>query len=229
MTARVRGEGGFSLIELLVAALITTTVVGSAAILASRVQVAYSSELGDAAVQQEARFALDWIARTLAAAGSNPYNVATSACPAAGTVFAAIRLDPDGDGIHDDVRVQADVNPPNGLLVGVGGAGGCDVGVGGAGGCDDESGEDITIAHDPVNLVLTRRDRATDAAPVAVTDRVFTQLQFTYLTVNRVATTTPADIAYVQVALTGRSRSRNLNTRQFSTFTYQSEVRIRAR
>jgi hypothetical protein len=181
--------------------------------------VAYSSELGDAAVQQEARFALDWIARTLAAAGSNPYNVATSACPAAGTVFAAIRLDPDGDGIHDDVRVQADVNPPNGLLVGVGGAGGC----------DDESGEDITIAHDPVNLVLTRRDRATDAAPVAVTDRVFTQLQFTYLTVNRVATTTPADIAYVQVALTGRSRSRNLNTRQFSTFTYQSEVRIRAR
>jgi hypothetical protein len=219
MTARVRGEGGFSLIELLVAALITTTVVGSAAILASRVQVAYSSELGDAAVQQEARFALDWIARTLAAAGSNPYNVATSACPAAGTVFAAIRLDPDGDGIHDDVRVQADVNPPNGLLVGVGGAGGC----------DDESGEDITIAHDPVNLVLTRRDRATDAAPVAVTDRVFTQLQFTYLTVNRVATTTPADIAYVQVALTGRSRSRNLNTRQFSTFTYQSEVRIRAR
>ena len=219
MTARVRGDGGFSLIELLIAALITTTVVGSAAILASRVQVAYSSELGDAAVQQEARFALDWIARTLAAAGSNPYNVATSACPAAGTVFAAIRLDPDGDGIHDDVRVQADVNPPNGLLVGVGGAGGC----------DDESGEDITIAHDPVNLVLTRRDRATDAAPVAVTDRVFTQLQFTYLTVNRVATTTPADIAYVQVALTGRSRSRNLNTRQFSTFTYQSEVRIRAR
>jgi hypothetical protein len=219
MTARVRGDGGFSLIELLIAALITTTVVGSAAMLASRVQVAYSSELGDAAVQQEARFALDWIARTLAAAGSNPYNIATSACPAAGTVFAAIRLDPDGDGIHDDVRVQADVNPPNGLLVGVGGAGGCDA----------ESGEDITIAHDPANLVLTRRDRATDAAPVAVTDRVFTQLQFTYLTVDRVATTTPADIAYVQVALTGRSRSRNLNTRQFSTFTYQSEVRIRAR
>ena len=219
MTARVRGEGGFSLIELLVAALITTTVVGSAAMLASRVQVAYSSELGDAAVQQEARFALDWIARTLAAAGSNPYNVATSPCPAAGTVFAAIRLDPDGDGIHDDVRVQADVNPPNGLLVGAGGGGGC----------DDESGEDITIAHDPVNLVLTRHDRATDPAPVAITDRVFTQLQFTYLTVNRVATTTPAAIAYVQVALTGRSRSRNLNTRQFSTFTYQSEVRIRAR
>ena len=219
MTARVQDQGGFSLIELLVAAFITTTVVGSAAILASRVQMAYSSELGDAAVQQEARFALDWIARTLAPAGSNPYNIGTSACPSAGTVFAAIRPDPNGDGVHNDVRVQADVNPPNGLLVGPGGAGGC----------ASEPGEDITIAHDPVNLVVTRRDRAIDAAPVAVTDRVFTQLQFTYLTVNRVATTTPAQIAYVQVALTGRSRSRNLNTRQSSTFTYQSEVRIRAR
>ena len=219
MMARLRDQGGFSLIELLVAALITTTVVGSAAMLASRVQVAYSSELDDAAVQQEARFALDWIGRTLAPAGSNPYNIGTADCPTAGTAFAAIRLDPDGDGIHDDVRVQADVNPPNGLLVGLGGPGGC----------DDEPGEDITIGHDPVNLVVTRRDRATDAAPVAVTDRVFTQLQFTYLTVDRVVTTTPANIAYVQVALTGRSRSRNLQTRQFSTFTYRSEVRIRAR
>ncbi len=215
-TANVQDEGGFSLIELLIAAFITTTVVGSAAMLASRVQNAYSSELDDAAVQQEARFALDWIARTLAPAGSNPYNIGISACPSAGTVFAAIRLDPDGDGIDDDVRIQADVNPPNGLLVGLGGA------------CN-ESGEDITIGHDPVNLVVTRRDRATDAAPVAVTDRVFTQLQFTYLTVNRVVTTTPASIAYVQVALTGRSRSPNAHTGQPATFTYRSEVRIRAR
>ena len=216
VTTNVQDESGFSLIELLIAALITTTVVGSAAMLASRVQVAYSSELDDAAVQQEARFALDWITRTLAPAGSNPYNIGTSACPSAGTAFAAIRLDPDGDGIHDDVRVQADVNPPNGLLLGPAGA------------CN-ESGEDITIGHDPGNLVVTRRDRATDAAPVAVTDRVFTQLLFTYLTVDRVVTTTPANVAYVQVALTGRSRSPNLNTRQFSTFTYRSEVRIRAR
>jgi hypothetical protein len=216
IAARAGDESGFSLIELLIAALITTTVVGSAAMLASRVQTAYSSELDDAAVQQEARYALDWIARTLAPAGSNPYGISVSACPAVGTTFAAIRLDPDGDGIHDDIRVQADVNPPNGLLLGTAGA------------CT-ESGEDITIGHDPVNLVVTRRDRATDAAPVAVTDRVFTQLQFTYLTVNRVVTTTPATIAYVQVALTGRSRGRNLNTRQFSTFTYRSEVRVRAR
>jgi hypothetical protein len=219
MTVRVQDHSGFSLIELLIAAFITTTVVGSAAMLASRVQGAYSSELDDAAVQQEARFALDWIARTLAPAGSNPYNVSTSACPSAGTAFGAIRFDPDGDGIDDDVRVQADVNPPNGLLVGPGGAGGC----------DDESGEDITIGHDPVNLVVTRRDLATDPAPVAVTDRVFTQLRFTYLTVNRVVTTTAANVAYVQVALTGRSRGRNVDTGQAATFTYRTEVRIRAR
>ena len=215
IAARAGNESGFSLIELMIAAFITVTVVGSAALLASRVETAYSSELDDAGVQQEARFALDWIARTLAPAGSNPYGITSAVCPVP-TPFAAIRLDPDGDGIHDDVRVQADVNPPNGLLIG-------------SGVNCTESGEDVTIGHNPATRVVTRFDRGMDGAPVAMTDGVFTQLQFTYLTVTRAATTTPAAIAYVQIALTGQSRGRNLNTRQFSTFTYRSEVRIRAR
>lgn len=210
-------ERGFSLVELMIVAAITSAVIGAAVTLATNVQSVYSYQLNDAAVQQEARFALDWIARTLAPAGSNPYDVTVSACPAGGTVFAALRLDPDGDGIHDDVRIQADVNPPNGLLLGLAGA------------CN-ESGEDVTIAHDPVNRVLTRRDMATDAAaPVPVTDGVFTELLFTYLTSNRAVTTTPAQIAYVQVNLTGRSRSRNPNTGEFTAFTYRSEVRLRSR
>ena len=200
----------------MIVALISSMVVGSAVMLASQVQRAYSYELNDAAVQQESRFALDWIARTLSPAGSNPYGITLSACPAAGTPFAALTLDPDGDSIHDDIRIQADVNPPNGVVLGLTGA------------CT-ESGEDVTIAHDPTNLVLTRHDRATDATPVAVTDGVFTQLLFTYLTVNRAVTTTPSAIAYVQVNLTGRSRSRNPYTGQFTTFNYRSEIRIRAR
>lgn len=217
---RTGDQRGFSLVELLIVAAITSAVIGAAVTLATGVQTVYSYQLNDASVQQEARFALDWIARMLTPAGSNPYNITTSACPAAGTAFAALRLDPDGDTIHDDVRVQADVNPPNGVLLGL--AGSCS-------GTGAESGEDVTIAHDPATNTITRRDMATDTAPVAVTDGIFTQLLFTYLTTSRVVTTTPANIAYVQVNLTGRSRSRSPNTGQYTTFTYRSEVRIRAR
>lgn len=200
----------------MIVAAITAAVVGAAVTMASTIQTVYSYQLNDAAVEQEARFALDWIARVLTPAGSNPYTITVSACPVAGTTFAPLRLDPDGDGIHDDVRVQADVNPPNGVLIG------------GLAACT-ESGEDVTIAHDAVNNTITRRDMALDATPVAVTDGVFTQLLFTYLNASRLVTTNPVTISYVQVTLTGRSRSRNTFTGQMSTLTYQSEVRLRAR
>jgi len=195
---------------------ITVTVLGAAVMLTTNVQRAYAHELDDATVQQEVRFAMEWITRTLETAGSNPYNVNVSACPTSGTTFAALRLDPDGDGIQDDVRVQADVGPPNGVVLGLTGA------------CT-EPGEDVTIAHDPVNSVLTRWDRGTDTSAVAVTDRVFTQLLFTYLTTTRTVTTTPAAVAYIQVSLSGQSRARNPYSGQFTTFAYQSEVRLRAR
>lgn len=204
----------------MIVAAITAAVIGAAVTMASNVQTMYAFQLNDAGVQQEARYALDWIARTLTPAGSNPYSITVSPCPVVATTFAALRLDPDGDTIHDDVRVQADINPPNGLLIGD---------VGACTGAGAESGEDVTIAHDAVASTITRRDMATDTAPVAVTDAVFTQLLFTYLNTSRVVTVTPDAIAYVQVSLTGRSRSRNPFTGQFSTFTYQSEVRIRAR
>lgn len=214
--ARAGDARGFTLSELIITMGITLTVVGAAVALATNVQRAYSYEMSDATIEQEGRFAMDWITRTLSAAGSNPYRVTVTACPAAGTAFAALRLDPNGNGIQDDVRVQADVNPPNGVVLGLAGA------------CT-EVGEDITITHDIANNQLTRWDRGLEGAPVAVTDQIFTQLRFTYLTTNRVVTTTPAQIAYVQVSLSGRSRARNSYSGQFTTFTYQSEVRVRAR
>lgn len=209
-------ERGFSLVELLIVALLTTTIVGSAVMMASQVQQGYAHQLDDAGVQQETRFVVEWIAKTIATAGSNPYRIVTTQCPSTGTAFAALRFDPDGDGIHDDVRIQADINPPNGLLVG-------------ASGQCNEAGEDVTIAHDPQLNAITRRDRATDQAPVAVTSGVFTQLLFSYLTADRAATTAPASAAYVRVSLTGRSASANANTGDFQTFSYSSEVRLRSR
>jgi type II secretory pathway component PulJ len=59
-----RDERGFTLVEMMIAAALTMVVVGAAVALATAVQNSYAYEVDDAAVQQEARFALDWISRT---------------------------------------------------------------------------------------------------------------------------------------------------------------------
>ena len=116
---------GFTLVEFMISALIMTAVLGGTVMLASQLQQGYSTQLDDVVVEQEVRYALAWIARVLRSAGSNPYGLMTSDCPSVGTPFEAIRIDPDGDGEDDDIRIQADISPPNNLLGGLaGGLGG---------------------------------------------------------------------------------------------------------
>ncbi len=208
-----RDEAGFTLVEFLIAAAIMTAVLGGTLALATQVQRGYSTQLEDVAAEQEGRYALDWISRALRSAGSNPYAIVTSPCPAVNTTFQGLRLDPDGNGVQDDVRIQADINPPNGLLTGAG--------------CNSEPDEDITIFHS--GLVINRQDNRVGGVSEAMTDPIFTQLRFTYLNAARVATVTPAAIAYAQISVTVRSRAPNPNTGQYPTSTLQTEVRLRAR
>ena len=211
------GESGFTLIEAMIAAAISTAVLGGTVLLATQIQQAYSTQLDGVTVEEEARFTLDWIARVMRSAGSNPYAITLSPCPDANTTFQAIRLDPNGNGLEDDVRVQADINPANGLLVGS------------AGDCGAEQWEDITIAHDPNSLVITKRDHAVDVAGVTMTEPIFTELLFTYLDVARVATTSEAAIAYAQIRVTGQSKARHPITGVFTTSSLEMEVRLRGR
>ncbi|MEE8129536.1 MAG: hypothetical protein V3T48_04570, partial [Vicinamibacterales bacterium] len=50
-------------------------------------QSGYTRQLDASAYEEEARFAIDWIERTLRSAGSNPYGITVSNCPVAGTAF----------------------------------------------------------------------------------------------------------------------------------------------
>ena len=210
-------ESGFTLVEFLIAAAIMTAVLGGTMSLATQMQRAYSTQLEDVSAQQEGRFALDWIARAFRSAGSNAYSIVTSPCPAANTAFQAIRLDPNGNGIQDDVRIQADINPSNGLLTGTGG--GCNT--------NPEPGEDITISQS--GLVIMKQDNRVGGISEPMTDPIFTSLRFTYLDAGRVATAVAASIAYAQISVTVRSRAPNPNTGVYPTTTLQSEVRLRAR
>lgn len=212
-------EHGFSMIELMIAMLVSMLVLGSAASVISAVQNTYAHQMDDATVEQEARFAMDWIRRTIEQAGSNPYSVSVTDCPSAGTAVQAIRMDPDGDGQPDDIRIQADAGIPDGFIVG-------------PAGCTfpmvDGEGEDVTIAHNPAANTITRFDRATDAAPVAWTDGVFTGLQFQYLDSSMNATAFAGAVRIIRVTITGRSRSARPGMNEGTTFTLESDVRLKS-
>ena len=219
---RTSHDSGFSMIELMIAMFVSMVVLGSAASVINGVQETYRHQLDDATVEQEARFAMDWIRRTIEQAGSNPYNKSVTDCPSAGTAVQPIRMDPDGDGDPDDIRVQADVGVPDGFFVGPPGT------------CTQPN-EDVTIALNPTApdaskpqlRNITRYDRGTDGAPVAWTDGVFTGLEFRYFTGDMVETAFAGAVRVVRVTITGESRGAN-SEGQFATFTLQSDVRLKS-
>ena len=197
---RLDDEGGFTLVEFMIAALITTAVLGSTVMLATQIQESYGTQLADAEVEQEARYALDWIARDLRSAGSDSYGVVPDS--------GKIEIDPNGGVDTDDsVRIRADINPPDGA--------------------GDDAGEDITIALDSANNVITRLDfyNPDDATAVPMTEAIFTDLSFTFLDAARVETDVPELVAFVRVEVTAQARGSLRNTPS----TLSTEVHLRMR
>ena len=210
---RLRDKSGFTLVEMMIASVVSLITLGVAVQVTTQVQSGYTRQLDSSAYEEEARFAIDWIERTLRSAGSNSYGITVSNCPTAGTTFEALRLDPNANGLDDDIRIHADVGLPNGLL-------------GGDAGACVEADEDITIAFDAATQTITQQDNNIDATPIPMTDGVITGLQFTYLDSDRVVTADPAAIAFVAVAVTAQATAMNDNTGGLDTITLNSEVRV---
>ena len=202
----LESESGFTLVEFLISSLMMMIVMGGTLLLATRIQEGYQFQTDDTVVEQEARYALDWIARDLRSAASDPYNI----IPNNQSIF----LDPNGGANNDDsIRIQADISPngPDGDIA--------------------DAGENITIALDTVNRVITRADTNSAApAAVAMTDTIFTDLSFTFLDASRTVTATSDLVAYIQVQVTAQSRGRNAQAAGgFTTATLGTEVRVRTR
>lgn len=209
-------ERGFTLVELLVASMVTMVVLGGAVALTSQVQEGYRRQIESSAAEQEGRYALDWVSRLIRASGNNPYNVAITDCPSAATPFAAIVFDPDGDDIDNDIRLQTDSNPPDGLLGGV------------AGGCS-QANEDVTVSFDPDTNSITFLDNNLGGTATIRTDAVIDDLRFIYRDAARAVTTNPLNVVYVETQVTVRSRTINAVTGEPVTRVLSQEVRIRGR
>jgi prepilin-type N-terminal cleavage/methylation domain-containing protein len=216
-----RAQRGFTLIELLVAMVISLVVVGGAALVTSQVQASYTRSLEEAAAEQEGRYALEWVSRLIRAAANNPYSLPsgtmpTSDCPAANTAFSWLIMDPDLDTLNDDIRIQTDSNPPDGLLGGT------------AGNCN-QANEDVTISYSNVNRSITFLDNNLGGTASVRTDAVIDDLTFIFRDVNRNVTTVPANVIFVETQVRVRTRTLNPATGLPFTRTLTQEVRIRGR
>jgi len=223
----IQNERGFTLAELMVATMITTVILGGAVMLTSQVQQGFRRQIEDSAAEQEGRYALDWISRTIRAAGSNSFNLPpdtpgdltddTSECPEADPAeYKWVIFDPNANGENDDIRVQTDSNPPDGLLGGVTGA------------CDQKL-EDVTVSFDPDTNSITFLDNNIGGAAAVRTDAVIDDLTFTFLKADKTAADTEAQVVYVLITVTVRTRTVEAATMLPRTRTLTQEVRIRGR
>ena len=216
-------ERGFTLAELLVASLVTMLVLGGAVTLTSQVQAGYRRQIEDAAAEQEGRYALEWVSRLIRGTGNNPYGlpaappaVQTGDCPAAGTAYSWLVMDPNGDGDNDDIRIQTDSNPPDGLLGGT------------LGNCT-QANEDVTVSYNPGSLSITFLDNNLGGAASIRTDAVIDGLNFVYRDASHNATVVAANVVYVETQVRVRTRTVDAATGLPQTRTLRQEVRIRGR
>jgi prepilin-type N-terminal cleavage/methylation domain-containing protein len=220
-----RDERGFTLAELMVATMITTIVLGGAVAMTSQVQRGYRVQMEDAAAEQEGRYALDWISRLIRAAANNPFNIPSdpdedvpgpgNECPVNPTFLEGIIFNPDGDAFADDIRIQTDANPPDGLL------GGSD------GGCN-QSKEDVTISFDPATNRILFADNNTEEESVQ-TDAVIDNLEFIYKNDDHEVTANNLNVVYIEVQVRVRTRTIDTSTGSPMTRLLTQEVRIRGR
>jgi type II secretory pathway pseudopilin PulG len=208
--------GGFTLVELLVAMTITMVVLGGAVMLTSQVQNGYRRQVEDSAAVQEGRFALDWIGRLIRGAGNNPFSIVTGQCPSNPTVFAAIRLDPNGNSVDDDIRLQSDANPSDGRA-------------GGTSGACNQSNEDVTIALDAANDVIVFTDNNIGGGSTVRTDKVIEDLRFIYRDSAHAITTVAAAVVFVTVQVTVRTRTIDATSGAPMTRILSSDIRVRSR
>ena len=228
----VADDRGFTLVELLVASLVTMLVLGGTVALTSQVQSGYRRQIEDAAAEQEGRYALEWVSRLIRSAGNNPYSLPpasppaaastqTSACPPVAppdppTPYAWLIMDPNGDGDNFDIRIQTDSNPPDGLLGGT------------AGNCT-QANEDVTVSYNPASLSITFLDNNLGGAASIRTDAVIDGLNFIYRDSNRNPTAIAANVIYVETQVRVRTRTVDAATGLPQTRTLSQEVRIRGR
>jgi prepilin-type N-terminal cleavage/methylation domain-containing protein len=220
-------QRGFTIAELLVSMVVALLIVGGAVTITSQVQTSYRRQMEETAAEQEGRYALDWVSRLIRAAGNNPYMIKGPLaplphgdCPLADTPFNGLIVDPNGDGVHIDVRIQTDSNPPDKLL-------------GGSTGACNQPNEDVTVRYDAGTRTIQFLDNNLGLPAEIRTEPVITALQFIYrdgshALIDPITTAMSSQVMYVETRITVVPRAIG-NQSGNITRTMSQEVRIKGR
>ncbi len=212
-------QRGFTIAELLVSTVVSVLILGGAVTITSQVQNSYRRQMEEVAAEQEGRYALDWVSRLIRAAGNNPYSITTGNCPAAGTTFDGLIINPAS--AATTIRIQTDSNPPDNLL-------------GGDTGACDQRNEDVTVSYDATARSITFLDNNLGGGASIRTEPVITDLQFIYRGGDH-AVLDPADpgfsaaqVMYVETRITVQPRVVG-NQAGATARVLSQEVRIKGR
>jgi hypothetical protein len=198
-------------------------VLGGAVVMTSQVQASFKRQIEDSAGEQEGRYALEWVSRLIRAAGNNPFGLPVlpldkPSCPATEAAvdrdYSWVKIDPNADGINNDIRLKADSNPPDGILGGVG--------------CTQPN-EDITVSYDPTTSSITFLDNNIGGAATVRTDAVIDGLLFVFKDVNHAPTANAANVMYIETQVRIRTRTIDPFTGRPETRLLTQEVRLRGR
>ena len=132
----------------------------------------------------------------------------------ANTPYSWVDIDPNGDTVNNDIRLQADSNPPDGIL---------------GGPLCDQAFEDVTISYDPLTKSVTFLDNNIGGAATVRTDAVIEDLLFVFRDNQRNPTVNPINVMYVETQITVRTRRINPATGLPETRLLTQEVRLRGR
>jgi Tfp pilus assembly protein PilW len=217
----ISNERGFTLIEMLVASTVTMLILGGAVAITNQVQASFTRQIEDAAAEQEGRYALEWVSRMIRSAGNNPYALppvvgGTGACPAANTPYSWLVINPLAHATDDNIRIQTDSNPPDGIL-------------GGTAGTCDQANEDVTVSYSAASRSITFLDNNLGGTASIRTDAVIDGLNFVYRDAGHAVTANAANVIYVETQVTVRTRLVDSLTGLPATRVLTQEVRIRGR
>lgn len=104
MKLRIHNRAGFSIMEVMIALVVFSIIMGAMMGVVYNVQRRYVDQRERVRAQESLRVAQMTLAPLLRAAGANPRETATT----------IVNVDPDNDGLFDDLRVTTDFNPVDG-------------------------------------------------------------------------------------------------------------------
>jgi len=196
------GDQGFSLIEILISMVIMFLVLAMAAQFLQSFQRSYSIEQEVTNMEQGLRMGMEFLVREVREAGNNPQKL----------TMIPVTVDPNQDGVNNDIRLRRDINPPDDWT-----------------GTVSDPYEDITLSYDSTKRAIMMTDHVTGAASQPLVEDAISGVTFTLIKADGTVTTSAGQAVAVRIQVDGQTKVKDRRTNHYVTASLTSDVALRYR